>query len=161
MIQTWKIIFFLLNTILYENMLYIKENATVHGKLSRAERGNQDTGMAKKEFKILIAEDDEDLHFLYDRMLKKDYEIIRAFNGKDAIELFKKNQPDLTLMDIKMPELNGDEAIEAILRFDPQAKIVAITAFTFPLEKLSVPILRKGFRCDELVDFIKKSLGQD
>lgn len=50
-------------------------------------------------------------------------------DGSDAIELYKKNKPDLVLMDIRMKEMSGLEASERILNYDKQAKILLLTTF--------------------------------
>ena len=57
--------------------------------------------------KILIAEDDNGNFLLLQILLKKDYELFRAYNGKEAWEQFQSIAPDIVLMDIKMPELDG------------------------------------------------------
>jgi DNA-binding NarL/FixJ family response regulator len=50
-------------------------------------------------------------------------------NGRDAIETFRAHRPDVTLMDLQMPEINGIEAIIAIRREFPSARIVALTTY--------------------------------
>jgi len=49
-------------------------------------------------------------------------------NGKDAIRLYKKYNPDIVFTDIMMPETDGFYALEEIRKFDPHAKVVAVTA---------------------------------
>lgn len=56
---------------------------------------------------ILIAEDNESNFLLLDTILKKEYFIIRARDGIEAIQKFKSHFPDLILMDIKMPQMDG------------------------------------------------------
>ena len=53
--------------------------------------------------KILVAEDTESNFLLLSIILRKDYEILRAFNGAEAVEICRAEHPDLILMDIKMP----------------------------------------------------------
>ena len=55
-----------------------------------------------------------------------------AGNGLDAVELYKKEKPDIVTMDITMPELNGIEALKKIMEFDKDAKIVMITSLEKP-----------------------------
>jgi len=85
---------------------------------------------------ILIAED-EDLNWLFIReMLRKTgAEIIRAKNGKEAVKLVRKKEPDVILMDIKMPEMNGIEATRKIREFNPEVPIISQTAFVMAEEK--------------------------
>ncbi|MDA3892548.1 MAG: response regulator, partial [Salinivirgaceae bacterium] len=87
---------------------------------------------------ILIAEDEETNFLLLDGVISKtNAEIIRATNGKIAIELYKKHvsRINLTLMDIRMPEINGAEASRKILEFDSKALIIAQTAYAMPEDK--------------------------
>jgi len=55
-----------------------------------------------------------------------------GFDGKDAVRLYKKYSPDIVFTDILMPENDGFYALEEIRKFDPHAKVVAVTAdFTY------------------------------
>ncbi len=79
---------------------------------------------------ILIAEDVDINYFLLVEALKKTKaNILRANNGKEAVELCKKNNFDLILMDIRMPEMDGIEATREIRKFNPVIPIIAQTAF--------------------------------
>jgi len=51
-----------------------------------------------------------------------------VFDGKDAVRLYKKYSPDIIFTDIMMPENDGFYALEEIRKFDPHAKVVAVTA---------------------------------
>ena len=85
---------------------------------------------------ILIAED-EDLNWLFIReMLRKTgAEILRAKTGIEALDLVHKKKPDVILMDIKMPEMNGIEATRKIREFNPSVPIISQTAFVMAEEK--------------------------
>ena len=62
--------------------------------------------------------------------LQKDMELVgEAANGEEAVARFRRLRPDVTLMDIQMPGMNGIAAIEAIRAEDPQAKIVVLTTY--------------------------------
>ncbi len=50
-------------------------------------------------------------------------------NGQDAVELFRRHQPDVTLMDLRMPQLDGIAAVKLIRAEFPAAKIIALTSF--------------------------------
>jgi DNA-binding NarL/FixJ family response regulator len=52
-----------------------------------------------------------------------------AGNGRDAIQLFRQLQPDVTLMDLRMPEMDGIDAVKQVRLEFPQAKIIALTSF--------------------------------
>lgn len=56
------------------------------------------------------------------------FEIIEAVNGVEAIELYKKHLPDLVFMDIVMPEKNGLEAVEEIVKENKEAQIVILSS---------------------------------
>ena len=56
--------------------------------------------------------------------------VAEASNGQDAIEQFRRHRPDVTLMDLQMPDLNGVEAIERIQREDATARIIVLTTYT-------------------------------
>jgi DNA-binding NarL/FixJ family response regulator len=56
--------------------------------------------------------------------------VAQASNGREAIETFRRLRPDVTLMDLRMPDMNGIEAIEAIRAEFPQARIIVLTTYT-------------------------------
>jgi CheY-like chemotaxis protein len=89
------------------------------------------TESVERKHTILVAEDIDSNFALVDIILRKDFTIVRATNGNDAIQLFKDIQPSLILMDIQMPELNGLEATRIIRELDEHIPIVALTAFAF------------------------------
>ena len=64
--------------------------------------------------RILVAEDNDSNYMLMNYILKKDYEFFRAKNGQEAVEKALAEKPDLVLMDIKMPVMDGLEATRAI-----------------------------------------------
>jgi len=53
-----------------------------------------------------------------------------ASNGREALEQFRKHRPDITLMDLQMPEISGIDAISAIRREFPDARIIVLTTYT-------------------------------
>jgi len=88
------------------------------------------------EVTILVAEDDESNYKLVEILLGKEFQLIHAWNGEEAIELFKKNKPNLILMDIKMPTMNGFEAAKIIRGISKDIPIIAVTAFAFEQSEL-------------------------
>lgn len=64
-----------------------------------------------KKYHILVVDDEKINHVLIDAMLHdENYDITHTYDGKDAVELVKKNNYDIILMDIKMSVMNGIEA---------------------------------------------------
>ncbi len=80
--------------------------------------------------KILIVDDAKFMRTLVkDALVPSGHEIIgEAENGNEAVDLYKKLKPDLVTMDITMREKDGIEAAEEILAFNPQARIIMVTA---------------------------------
>lgn len=82
--------------------------------------------------KVLIIDDNDKNRLLMVDVLKyQGYEIIEATNGEEGIRMAKENRPDLILMDIHMPVMDGYKAIK-ILKDDPatkKIKIIAVTSF--------------------------------
>jgi two-component system cell cycle response regulator DivK len=80
--------------------------------------------------RILVVEDQEDnRRILRDLLTSADYEMTEAENGEQALEAVKKQRPDLILMDIQLPVLDGYEATRRI-KADPALKDVPIIAVT-------------------------------
>ena len=116
---------------------------------------------------ILIAEDHEtNLQMLAEYFLTKGYQVITARNGKKAVERAQKSHPDLLMLDIQMPEMDGLEAIRRI-RADEAIKtipIIAVTALVMPgdrercLDAGANAYLSKPVRLRELNAVIEKLL---
>ncbi|WP_264521945.1 ATP-binding protein [Flavobacterium sp. N1994] len=105
---------------------------------------------------ILIAEDDNINFLLFQKMMQKtNFKIIRAINGQEAVDACLNNPNiDLVLMDIKMPLMNGFEALEQILPMRPMLPIIAQTAYSSSDDK--VRIEEAGF-----TDYITKPLNRE
>lgn len=87
------------------------------------------------QFTILIAEDLLENYLLLQAVLKKQYRLVYAPDGRQAVDLYKTYAPDLILMDIKMPVMDGFEATEEIRKLSSDVPILALTAFAFEKEK--------------------------
>ena len=80
--------------------------------------------------RVLLVEDNEDNRIIYSTVLRHlGYEVVEALDGLRAIELARSVKPDIILMDISIPELDGWEATR-ILRQDPVTKDIPIVALT-------------------------------
>jgi two-component system chemotaxis response regulator CheY len=105
--------------------------------------------------KILIVDDAEFLRVRIAKMLTGDgHEIMEADNGLKAIEAYKGSRPDLVLMDITMPEMDGLSALKEIRACDSSAKVVMLTALG--QESVVLEAIKSGAR-----DFIVKPFERD
>ena len=111
---------------------------------------------------VMIVDDESAMREILKIMLR-DYKVIEASNGKEAVELYKKEKPDLVLMDIMMPVMSGIDAVKEIKRIDPNAKIIAVTAYESTKGEKAIEagvdkILRKPFTRKELLKIVEEYL---
>ena len=99
--------------------------------------------IARNELTILIAEDNSSNYRLFESILKPEYKLIHAWNGKEAVELFHQHKPQLILMDIKMPVMDGYEATAEIRKVSSSVPIIAVTAYAFAQDEQR--IIKSGF----------------
>ncbi len=82
--------------------------------------------------------------------------IAQAANGREAIQQFHRHRPDITLMDLQMPEMNGLDAIIAIRGEFPEARIIVLTTYAGDVQALRA--LKAGARAYLLKDSLHKEL---
>ena len=82
--------------------------------------------------KVLLTDDEAHIRKFIGMVIKRlgSPTIIEAANGKEAIELYKTQQPDLVLLDVNMPVLDGIQALTEIRRADPEALVIMLTSLT-------------------------------
>ncbi|MEW6526192.1 MAG: response regulator [Spirochaetota bacterium] len=81
--------------------------------------------------KILIVEDEQHQRELYAMELQEEgYEVDQAANGKEAVDKVKANKYDCVVLDIRMPEMDGIEALGKILSRDKKVPIIIYTAYS-------------------------------
>jgi len=103
-----------------------------------------------KNFSILIVDDEKNVVNLLDKMIKKQgYVTFNASNGREALDVIDRNQIDIVITDIRMPELDGISLLKKIKEVDPSIEVILITAFA-TLET-AIEALRIGAR-----DYITK-----
>jgi len=120
--------------------------------------------MAKK---ILITDDALFMRVTLKNILTSNgYEVVaEAGNGKEAVEHYAAHQPDLVLMDITMPIMDGITATKTIKQNDPEAKVVMCTAMgqkNMVIEAIQAgakDFIVKPFQPDRVLDSIKKLIG--
>lgn len=131
-----------------------KVNTIITNETSTEDIQNQ---TQKNQAKILIADDEEIGRYTFGMILAtKDYQLIFAKDGKEAIKMYKQEKPDLILMDIMMPDINGFEAFNQIRELDPahETPIIAVTAQAMLTEKKK--IIKHGFD-----SYISKPIDDD
>lgn len=79
--------------------------------------------------RVLVVEDNHDNMDLVEAFLEDDYELIKAFDGKAGYEMAVQEKPDLILLDISLPEMDGTEVIQHI-RKNEQIKSTPVIALT-------------------------------
>jgi two-component system chemotaxis response regulator CheY len=105
--------------------------------------------------KILIVDDAEFLRVRISKMLSGEgFEIFEADNGLNAVNLYKTAKPDLVLMDITMPEMDGLTALKEIRSHDPKARVIMLTALG--QESVVLEAIKSGAR-----DFVVKPFERD
>ncbi|RLF52979.1 MAG: two-component system response regulator [Thermoplasmata archaeon] len=82
-----------------------------------------------KKKKILVADDEPEIVDIVKRMLEDEYEVITAYDGEEALEKAKKEKPDLILLDILMPKLDGWETLKK-LKEDEELKNIPVSMLT-------------------------------
>jgi two-component system response regulator VicR len=117
--------------------------------------------------KILIADDEETVRSLVKKLLAKSYQVIEAEDGEDAVKVAVNQKPDLILMDILMPKMDGLTACYAIKRNQATKGIpvIMLTAVDYELNrKLSQDVMgaqgymTKPFESQALMNLIAKFL---
>ncbi|MFH1691719.1 MAG: response regulator [Candidatus Omnitrophota bacterium] len=99
--------------------------------------------------KVLIVDDEPDvLMLLGERLVKAGYEVTKASSGKQALEEVQKSSPNLIILDIAMPEMDGSE-VASVLAQDPKTKSIPILfltcLFTKQEEKVCGHVLGQNF----------------
>ena len=84
---------------------------------------------------ILIAEDVESNYKLLEIILKKEYDLLWAKNGREAVDFAMEHKPDAILMDIKMPVMDGIEALKEIRRHTAELPVIMQTAYAFDTDR--------------------------
>ncbi len=86
--------------------------------------------MGKKIERIIVVDDSATVHKVMKRFLEAEgFEVCGfAKNGEDAVALFLEEKPDLAFMDITMPVMDGITALGEIIKHDPEAKVVMLSA---------------------------------
>lgn len=115
---------------------------------------------------IMVAEDEESNYELVRIVLQKRYHLLRAHNGIEAVTINEDEKPDLILMDIRMPEMNGLDATRIIKEVDHDTPVIALSAYAFEdnIREAKAAgcddFLAKPFRVEDLLATIERYLGE-
>ncbi|WP_421774544.1 response regulator [Gracilimonas sp.] len=104
-------------------------------------------------YKVLVIDDDEPIHFMIKNLLKKEFTVLNAHNVQEAIDILSEKDVNLILSDIHMPGISGLEFLESI-RLDEKKKKIPVLIMT------NLPTVEKEQKAYDLgaADFIKKEL---
>jgi len=118
--------------------------------------------------KILVTDDEESIRLLVSNMLGKDYIVLGASDGREAVDMARSQQPDLILMDILMPKMDGYTACNKIKK-DPITRTIPVVMLSAVDHELNVKLsqemgangyITKPFTPRDLLDTVKRFLGR-
>jgi two-component system chemotaxis response regulator CheY len=117
--------------------------------------------------RVLIVDDAAFMRMMIKDILEKNgFEVIgEANNGVKAVEMYKKDKPDVVTMDITMPDMDGIEAVRQIKAFDPGAKVIMCSAMgqqTMVMDAIRAgarDFIVKPFQSDRVLEAIRKVIG--
>lgn len=129
--------------------------------ISRTLRAKPEMDISKMKL-ILVAEDEECNFELIKNVLNNRYRILRARNGIEAVTLNEEEHPDMILMDIRMPEMNGLDATRIIKEVNPTVPVLALSAYAFQDSIQEArdagcnEFISKPFKVEHLIETIEK-----
>ncbi len=116
--------------------------------------------------KILVVDDEHSVRWAFEKALQKaGYEVMLAENGIKGLSLFQSFKPDITLVDIRMPEMDGLQMLKRVREIDSEAQVIVMTAYTdmettITAMKLGAyDFLSKPFNIDECLLLISRGLN--
>ena len=115
---------------------------------------------------ILVAEDEDHNYELVKIVLQKRYKLLRAHNGIEAVTINEDEKPDLILMDIRMPGMNGLDATR-IIKEVSNTPVIALSAYAYEenirhaREAGCDDFMAKPFKVESLIEIVRKYLGED
>ena len=114
---------------------------------------------------VLVVEDEESNYELVRIVLQKRYNLLRAHNGIEAVMMNEEEHPDLILMDVRMPEMDGLDATRIIKEVNSKVPIIILSAFAFPenIRKAKAAgcdeFMAKPFNVEDLIEKIEHFIG--
>ena len=118
-----------------------------------------------EKVKILVVDDDKRWQRLLQETLEDEgYEVIAAENGQDALELFKKESPDLVTLDILLPDIDGIRILKEMKKHQPKTPVIMSTAYDYRNDFsvwASEAYIVKSSDLAEMKSMIRKLLGKE
>ena len=113
--------------------------------------------------RILLVDDEEGIQLLYREEFEEEgYEVISAYNGDEALEEFTKEPPDLVILDINMPGMNGIEVLRRMKEINPDLPVILSSAYQEYKQDFgswaSEDYIVKSANMDELKGAVRKHL---
>ena len=114
---------------------------------------------------VLVVEDEESNYELVRIVLQKRYNLLRAHNGIEAVMMNEEEHPDLILMDVRMPEMDGLDATRIIKEVNNKVPVIILSAFAFPenIRKAKAAgcdeFMAKPFNVEDLIEKIEHFIG--
>ena len=133
--------------------------------MKTSDKKNKPSSAKKKRIRILIADDHTVVREGLVSLVKRKSDMVvlaEASNGREAVDLWKQHHPDVTLLDLRMPEMDGVSAITEIRELDPNAHIVVLTTYDGDediyraIKAGAKAYLLKDTARDALVDCVRK-----
>lgn len=114
--------------------------------------------------KILLVDDEEGIQLLYQEEFQDEgYEVISAFTGEEAMDKFRAETPDLVILDIQMPGMNGIEVLRQMKMIAPNLPVILSTAYHEYKQDLSAwasdEYIVKSSDLSKLKEAVRKYLG--
>ncbi|MCJ7831050.1 MAG: response regulator, partial [Dehalococcoidia bacterium] len=117
--------------------------------------------------RVLIVDDEEQMRELLAKVLEKNgYQVTTAGDGGQALALLEKEPMDLVVTDVRMPGLDGMEALKAIKELNPEIVVIIMTAFgsidqaVQAVKEGAYDYINKPFKIDEMLLTIRKALEE-
>ena len=119
----------------------------------------------KRKMNILVGEDSDVNYLIIEKLIGEEYQLKRAVNGAEVISMFQEMHPDLVLIDLKMPVMNGLDATRIIRSISKEIPIIAQTAYTFDYDREIVmeagcnAFISKPYEKKQIIQLLKEQLN--